>query len=318
MPPTKNASERSARVAAARSGILREITLLLLAVMLSSGLATFLILRASQERLIENSIDKVLQKNAEDVSSFFFYISEEKLPEYMQTVLEEGVPKLAVAVLAHELSQSQRKIDEDLKKMAVEKPMGVGLHMIVVIASRDFPVSEPLLFASSDEDLVYNWKIPEDVMENLKSGRPYVFRENGVPELGLEGPHLIVTSRHEDPELGFTAGYVGVKPMGEEIEAIKGFYDRERRNTLLTLGLVVGVSILAVLFVSFFVLNLLIRRRITQPIEQLVRSAERIMEGDLDTPIEVHEGGDFAVLERALREMLESVRRMFDAAMKGE
>lgn len=111
------------------------------------------------------------------------------------------------------------------------------------------------------------------------------------------------------------AGYLGIKPMAEEVAAINRFYDQERRNTMLNLGLVVGIFVLAVIFVSHLILNILIRRRITPPIEQLASSSKRIMEGDLDVNIQVHEGGDFAVLERALKEMLESVRRVFAAAL---
>ncbi|MGQ9475487.1 MAG: HAMP domain-containing protein [Actinomycetota bacterium] len=114
------------------------------------------------------------------------------------------------------------------------------------------------------------------------------------------------------------SGYLGIKPMAEEVAAINRFYDQERRTTMLALGLVVGTSVLAVIFVSYFILNILIRRRITLPVERLASSTERIMEGDLDVDIQIHEGGDFAVLERALKEMLESIRRMFAVALKSD
>lgn len=315
MAPRK---ENVGRKVAARSRILREITIMLVLVMLASGLAVFFIVRASQERLIEKSVDRFLAQNAEDVFSFFLYTTQRMLPEYMELVQREGVAKIAVAVLGQQLSESQRYICDDLSRLAEARPMGVELHMIVVLSSMDFPVPDPIIFACNDEGLIYHWEIPEDVLESLEGGGSYVFRENGVPELGLEGEYLFVTARIEDPEAGYVAGYVGLKPLAGEMAAINRFYDRERRNTLLTLGMVVGISVLAVIFVSFFILNLLIRRRITRPIEQLTEAAEKVMEGELDTEIVVHEGGDFSVLERAFREMLGSIRRMFEAATKGE
>lgn len=308
--------ETRGKGATARSRILREMTILLVAVMIASGLAIFLVVRRSQERLIENSVKKMLARNADDAASFFFYTMERKLPEYMDFVAQESTEKIAASILGKKLSDSQRLISEDLQELIRSKPMGVNLHMIVVLSSPDFPISDPIIFASSDEDLVYSWEIPDDVAQSLERGEPYVYREEGIPELGLGGEHLVITARIEDKDAGYVAGYLGIKPMAEEVAAINRFYDQERRNTVLTLGLVVGISVLAVIFVSYFILNILIRRRITLPVEQLASSAERIMEGDLDVDIQVHEGGDFEVLERALKEMLESIRRMFAAALK--
>ena len=122
----------------------------------------------------------------------------------------------------------------------------------------------------------------------------------------------------EDPEFGYVAGYVGIKPMDEEIASINDFYSEESRKTSLTLGLVVGISILVVILISFFVLSYLIRKRITEPIEELASSAGEVMDGNLDVDVKVHEGGDFANLERAFKEMLESIRKMIAKSVGGE
>ncbi|MBN2025707.1 MAG: HAMP domain-containing protein, partial [Actinobacteria bacterium] len=65
----------------------------------------------------------------------------------------------------------------------------------------------------------------------------------------------------------------------------------------------------AVVIITFFVLNYLIRRRITEPIDQLAAEAEEVMEGNLDVEVEVHEGGEFQNLERAFKEMVQSIRK---------
>ena len=96
----------------------------------------------------------------------------------------------------------------------------------------------------------------------------------------------------------------------DSIAEIEGFYDQERNRINMVLAGVIGGSILVVFLISFFILSYLIRRRITEPIDELSAAAERVMEGDLDVNITVHEGGDFQGLERAFREMVASFRKM--------
>ncbi|MGQ9705120.1 MAG: hypothetical protein ACUVS1_11215 [Actinomycetota bacterium] len=76
----KRNAETGGKGAIARSRILREIAILLVAVMIASGLAIFFVVRRSQERLIENSVEKMLARNADDAASFFLYTMERKLP----------------------------------------------------------------------------------------------------------------------------------------------------------------------------------------------------------------------------------------------
>jgi nitrogen fixation/metabolism regulation signal transduction histidine kinase len=97
--------------------------------------------------------------------------------------------------------------------------------------------------------------------------------------------------------------------MQEKIDSINAFYDSERNSISLTLGLVVLISIIVVALITFFLLNYLIRKRITEPVDELAAAAEQVMQGNLDVEITVHEGGDFEGLERAFREMVESFRK---------
>jgi len=61
--------------------------------------------------------------------------------------------------------------------------------------------------------------------------------------------------------------------------------------------------------ISFFVLSYLIRRRITEPIDELAAAAEEVVQGNLEVEVKVHEGGEFEGLERAFKEMVESFRK---------
>lgn len=318
MANAKNIPSQNQKIAVARSRILWEITAMLVVVMVASGLAVFFTVRSSQERLIKNSMNELLTENADNIASFFFFTMSQKMTEFMELVQNEGVANIASAILEKRLSQSQKSISAYLDELARTNPMGVNLHMILVISTPDFSLPKPIIFASNDESLIYGWEVPEDVVESLIAGEPYVYRKEGIPELGLQGEQLIITRKTEDPENGYISGYVGIKPYAEEVSAVSAFYDHERRRLLSTLVSVVGLSILAVIFVSFFVLSQLIRKRITKPVERLAESAARVMEGDLDVEIQVEGGGDFAILEHAFKEMLESIKKTFMVAMREE
>jgi len=57
-----------------RSRILYQITALLIVVLVASGLVTFFLVRGSQNRLIEQSIDKLIETEVEGIYSAYNYI----------------------------------------------------------------------------------------------------------------------------------------------------------------------------------------------------------------------------------------------------
>jgi nitrogen fixation/metabolism regulation signal transduction histidine kinase len=145
----------------------------------------------------------------------------------------------------------------------------------------------------------------------MEAETPYLLREEGVPELGLEGAQLIILGAQEFAFApGFQFFYVSIVPMQEKIDAVNAYYDQERRNVSLTLGLSVFLSIIAVVIIIFFLLSYLIRKRITEPIDELAAEAKEIMEGNVDVEIKVHEGGEFQGLEQAFREMAQSIQKL--------
>ena len=52
--------------------------------------------------------------------------------------------------------------------------------------------------------------------------------EDGIPELGLEDEYLIVIIRKNFPQYNLLTGFVGIKPMHDEVAAINDFYRATR------------------------------------------------------------------------------------------
>jgi nitrogen fixation/metabolism regulation signal transduction histidine kinase len=75
------------------------------------------------------------------------------------------------------------------------------------------------------------------------------------------------------------------------------------------------ISVFVVAIISFFILSLMLRKRITEPIDELAATAEEVMQGNLDVEVAVHEGGEFEGLEGAFKEMVEDFRRFIARSM---
>lgn len=292
-----------------RSRILYEITALIVVVLVISGLVTFFLVRDSQNKLIDKSIDKVIETESKNIASALDYMIRMEMETGMTDL---GLQRLDSMELIADMAQKkltdfQRKIDSAFGRM-VDTGF-FNLEYIFVVVPPSSLVRDPIVMASSDESMVYDWEIPEYLLQAIEAGEPYILMKEGIPELDLEEQQLIILQPGESPVMkGFYFTFVNVIPMQERIDAINAFFDEERDSISLTLGLSVFISIIAVIIITFFVLNYLIRMRITAPIEQLAAEAEEVMQGDLDVDIVVHEGGEFQGLERAFKEMVESFR----------
>lgn len=295
-----------------RLKILYQVTILLVVVLIASGLATFLIIHGSQERLIDKSIEKLLENSAENVHSTFSYIATLLAPEFEERLRDTSEQEFINALLNEQLTGVQEFTNSELRKMVDDKFLGMEMIMVILPPSELF--KEPLVFACSDESLVYNWEVPEYLVDAIEGGVPYLWMEDGISELDLKGNYLIVVGELEaenaDNEDG--AGGVGIVafiPMHDEITAVNQFYDNERNTTNAIMGAVVVGSIIIVILIVFFVLSYLIRKRITEPIDELSAVAEEVMKGNFDVEIRIREGEEFEGLKRAFKEMVESFRK---------
>lgn len=190
--------------------------------------------------------------------------------------------------------------------------LGMNYLLFIQVSAPGMP--KPILFASNDPSLLYHLDVPQYLVDAMNEGKTYLYLENGIPELGLEGKQLITIKRMEYPEWNYVGALVGIKPMHDDIMEINDFYNKGQNKLVLILALSVLISILGVIFISFFILNFLLRKRITQPIEELTAAAGQVMEGNLDIEINEHPGSDFYILEKAFKQMLDSLKKLFDKA----
>ncbi|MBN2025544.1 MAG: hypothetical protein JW854_02100, partial [Actinobacteria bacterium] len=257
-----------------RSRILYEITGLIVVVLVISGLVTFFLVRNSQNELIDKSIDKVIETEVNNISSALDYLV---LLEMQSGASGMGLTdfddtQFFADIAQGKLTDFQKTADEGMKRMVDAGFFDLEYFFVLVPPSA--LVDEPFVMVSSDESMVYNWEVPPYLVEAMEAEEPYLLLEEGVPELGLADYQLMILEMDESPVTeGFYYSYVSVIPMQERIDSINAYYDDERSSVSLTLGLSVFLSVLAVVIITFFVLNYLIRRRITEPIDQLAAEA---------------------------------------------
>jgi methyl-accepting chemotaxis protein len=258
-------------------------------------------------KMADKCIDSIIQAEARDFSSSYDYVAQLLFPEYSERFGATDPAELARDLQEKRLSDIQLTLNADLKEM-IDSGF-LELEEVLIIVEPSVFIPEAFLFAGSDESLIYEWEMPGYITSALEEGETYIWKEQGVPELGLEGEYLITIGRVESPfSAGLFFAYVGLKPMNEEVAAITSFFDDEVSTANLMLASVLGISIILILLVTFFLLNFLIKRRITEPIEELSADIEEVMQGDLDVEIDVHEGGEFEGLQLAFKKMVDSFR----------
>ena len=312
----------SRKLRSGRSRILYEITGLVVILMLASGFLTFFFVNSAFNRLVDKSIDKVVEEQAQTIHTGLKYVADievtEILGDYKQYTVEEMIEMTKTSMETGEISELSKKATERLLKLVEEDVLGVDLILDISLA-RPPIITEDVILVSTDEEL-FNTKPPEAVLsaiDEAKAGGPmYVYLEEGLPELGLEGEYLMSLYDMSQVDPLFT-GTWGVQfvPMHETVTDIREFYDSEKTRATWIIALIIGGSVLLVILITVFVLSFLIRREITDPVDTLSAAAGKVMEGNLDVEIEVHEGGDFEGLERAFKEMVESIRSIIARSM---
>jgi len=299
-----------------RSIILYQIAGLVAVILLISGVATFFLIQKSQNRLINKSIDKQIETEASNLVSTLNYLVEAMVEGTFATA-GANVQQINSDMAQKKMTDVQRAGDQVAK--ATVDAGSFNLENLSVIVPPTAFTKEALVIVSSDESLVYEWKVPDYIVQAMQSETPYLLRKEGVPELGLEGAQLIILQAQE---LAFAPGFpffvVSVVPMQEKIDSINASYNEERRNVSLTLVLSVFLSIIAVVIIIFFLLSYLIRKRITQPIDELSATAEEVMGGQIDVDVKVHEGGEFQGLESVFKEMLDSLRNLITRSTEND
>lgn len=312
---SKNVSSRKS----GRSRIRFLMTVLILAVFLIFGAVAFLLLFGSQNRMASKSKDQLIQMVCQDAASS----ARSLMPFVEQAFFVNGTDNAAFQrdlpkILAHELTDGQKAADAAIKDMVDQGILNA--KYILVIHPPEPPVSTTTeVILSNDESLVYNWTVPDDLIEGIKDGSQYIYEPNGIPDLGIEKDGLFVIAAHY-PGLtsGVVNGAVGVTSIEDRVNEIDAFLGTEQRNTRLIFALVMLGCLIIVFLITYVILSRLIRNRITKPIDELAVAAADVMEGKLDVDIKVNKGGDFEVLEQAFKEMVDSVHMMVERSTEEE
>lgn len=306
--PGKDARKNVARSVARRARILWDITGIMVVVMLITGLLTFFVLRRSQNSLLDDTVDLMIETEAKDFRSSLDYTVAISFPSYVEEFDAASVQEMLLDLNAGRISGLQETVIEDIEVMVSSGYHGVEKVLLVVPPSTVSP--DFMIWASNDEELVYSRELPQELVEAIEEEKPYIIMEEGVSQLGMNSEFLVTFNQVDNPLMPtMPFHYVAIKPLPEEISSIREFCSRQRAEASLYLaGILVG-SILLVILITFFLLNHMLTRRITRPVEELSAAAERVMQGDLDVQVEVEEGGSLESLQRAFNEMVESLRR---------
>ncbi len=296
-----------------RSRIRVLMTVLTLIVFIVFAAVAFVLLLSSQNRLADKSKDEMIQIVCQDASSSAASLTPFVEPLFFKSGQDEaGFARDLPKYLAHQLTDGQKAADAALKDLIAQGLFGASYIMVVMPPMA--PISDtPLVMVSSDESLVYNWVVPDDLNQAIQGDASYIYEPDGIPSLGIEKDGLFIIASRISGTLGPEQwGVVAVASIEDRVAAIDAFLAHEQNNSQLIFALVMLGCLIVAFFITYFILSRLIRTRITKPIDDLAVAAEDIMDGKLDVDVEVHEGGDFQVLESAFKEMAESIRMMIE------
>lgn len=305
-----------------RSRILYEITGLVVILVIASGLLTFFFVNSAFDRLVDKSIDKVIEEQAATIDSGLRYVGEKEaeaiLGDLSQLSMDEMIAMTKEAAETGQPSEFALNAAARMKKLVEDEVLGLDMVLDITMANPPVTTEDLIIVSTSDELLMQ--KPPEALLAAMQEaeaeGKTYVYMEEGIPEIGLEGEYLV--SLYDMSELNpLFAGNWGAHfvSMREAVAGIEGFYDSEKTRATWIIALIIFGSVLLVIVITYFILSYLIRTRITEPIDKLSTAAGEVMDGNLDIEVKIHEGSDLEELERAFKAMVDSIRNVIARSM---
>lgn len=309
-----------------KSVILFQITALIVGVFLISGIIYSIVFTNSQDRLTQKSKEKLIESQGtlicscnEYISNLLLQLNSLKNPGTTMESLKISVPE---AVKDGTVTASLQVGSELLASIVDSGLFGSKLAVFVLPANLGV-VNEPTIIMASDNNYIYK-TLPQELVNLIElpevDSEPFKARVNksstyelmmdGIPGLELKGEFLVTSYRFRpDPSAG-ELWYFDFTPMDEKLASIDHFYHSERNEISRLLSIILISSFLVLILISFFILSFLIRRKIIKPIEELVCSAEMVMEGDFDAIVPVRKGEEFSNLKIAFNEMLGSLKKI--------
>ena len=289
-----------------RSRVLHQMITFLVVLFILSGTAIFLSFRSSQNGQIQESIDVLVKTYNEDSADGYDFIYR-SLAELTQTKFPDVGNQETIDALAEgRQTPAQDFLNEQEKGLADANVLGGQTAFAVLMPSS--PGQRAIVVASSDEGLPYNWEVPNYLEEALRNGDPYLYLPNGMPELGLSDETLVLLKMGGSAS-GFPLRFVTIASTHDKIEAFNAFYNEQRKDASMALGLIMLITLIPLTLLSYLGLAYLIRKRITKPIDELSAAAQEVIAGNLDVEIKIRRGEEFEGLKYAFKELLESFRR---------
>jgi methyl-accepting chemotaxis protein/preprotein translocase subunit SecG len=296
-----------------RSRVLYQITAFLIVLFILSGVAIFFSYRSSQNRQIQESIDSLLVTYNENVADSFKSMDRALRALAQASFPEVGSQENINALLEEQQTPVQGLLDGELKKITDAEVLGAEVVLAMLMPSSQ--AQQPVVVASSDEGLVYKWEMPGYLTRAIQDGEPYLYLPDGMPELGLADETLVLFNMGDSQSSNFPITLVSVVSIHDELVAINAFYDQQRKDASIALGLIILVSLILLSLLSYLGLAYLIRKRINQPIDELAAAAEEVIGGKLDVKIEIRKGEEFEGLKYAFRELLDTFRAMLSRSV---
>jgi nitrogen fixation/metabolism regulation signal transduction histidine kinase len=294
------------------SRVLYQMTAFLVILFILSGLAVFFSFNAVRNHQFEDSVDYLVTFNAESASETYEYIND-WFNELASLTIAPPDPARAARALREKLvTPTIDYYNKWMKRMIDEGFLDTDLMFAVALPSPLTP--EPLVFISSDESMLYTWVIPEYLIEAIEGEESYLYLTEGIPELGMNDETLVFIRRQFGNIMN--AAYLGIGSLHESVVEINEFYDRQRRDSAVSLALIILVSAILLSLLSFFGLRYLIRKYITEPIDELSSVAEKVIDGDLDVKVEIRSGEEFERLQTAFMGLVEAFRNMIQKSIE--
>ena len=295
-----------------RSRTLYYITAFLTVIFLVSGFVSFFIFNHQQNSLIDEGSNEMIRGISGYFSNASNFIRQSLTPIIAEKLAQGGIKDLSLeeqyALFQNkQISGYQQFYNDFDKDLVANGALGLDEAM-VVLTGVGIPEGATVI-VSNDEALIYNWTVPKYLVEAIRDNVPYLYFDKGIPELGLEGEHIIVIETF-DYAGGLKPAYIGIKSMHAEVDEMRSFYNQEKKDIYLWLIPIITLSLIAFVLLTFMAVAFLLRRNITRPVEELSTAAEQVMQGNLDVEIVTREGEDLAELKHAFGEMVESLRKL--------
>ncbi|MBN1289736.1 MAG: HAMP domain-containing protein [Actinobacteria bacterium] len=298
-----------------------QITAVVLTIFIISSLAGLLAFRRSLDDMADNSKKKVVESVASLVSSSHDFVG--RMAVYL-ILLRSGAPDYQQ--IEQDLHQTvgegvetpvQQQVNDFLERMVSSGIL--DLDMCFYAFPPGAGTDEKAVIAASSDRKDIGEPVPDEVAALIDSDRNYRLFENGIPEMGLKGEYLVTSYKLTDEGSDKTIlWYFDFKPMGELLSSIDSFYSKESRAAMLWLGLVMGLSIVGLIVISFFALGRMIKNRITGPIEELSAAADMVIDGDMDVRLEIKPREEFSGLKRAFNQMISSISAIVSRTVSGQ